>query len=70
MRDMQTTASEGAPVISNMIIPTVIEQTHRGTAGKPGNTVKRREESERAGTLMLRDKIGDRGIHHRVMHPQ
>jgi ATP-dependent Clp protease, protease subunit len=33
MRDMQTTASEGAPIISNMIIPTVIEQTHRGERG-------------------------------------
>jgi ATP-dependent Clp protease protease subunit len=30
---MQTTASEGAPIISNMIIPTVIEQTHRGERG-------------------------------------
>jgi ATP-dependent Clp protease protease subunit len=33
MRNMQTTASEGAPIVSNMIIPTVIEQTHRGERG-------------------------------------
>ena len=33
MRDLQTTASEGAPIVSNMIIPTVIEQTHRGERG-------------------------------------
>jgi ATP-dependent Clp protease protease subunit len=33
MRDRQSTASEGAPIVSNMIIPTVIEQTHRGERG-------------------------------------
>jgi len=33
MRTMQTTASEGAPIVGSMIIPTVIEQTHRGERG-------------------------------------
>jgi len=33
MRTMQPTASEGAPIVSSMIIPTVIEQTHRGERG-------------------------------------
>ena len=33
MRDSKSAISEGAPSISNMIIPTVIEQTHRGERG-------------------------------------
>jgi ATP-dependent Clp protease protease subunit len=33
MRNLQTTASEGAPTVGSMIIPTVIEQTHRGERG-------------------------------------
>ena len=33
MRNSNSAMSEGAPIISNMIIPTVIEQTHRGERG-------------------------------------
>jgi ATP-dependent Clp protease protease subunit len=33
MRNLQNTASEGAPTVGSMIIPTVIEQTHRGERG-------------------------------------
>jgi len=33
MRDRQSTSSEGSPTVGSMIIPTVIEQTHRGERG-------------------------------------